>query len=321
MIIELIFLPFAIIGGIKNGIVKAAFLAVVFSVIIWMSVLLYGMFYSIYIPKSQHVYPVHFYTEQTRCPHGMCHFPVAMVALSKPGYGEPLVVRQRYKIILELEMPESEANQRTGMFTVKLDMLSKDGEVVRSSLRSGVLRYKSLLVRLLYTLLYIPLFLFGSSEEKQVVSVGLFDRYEEEPGRPSMHARVEIRSEFIEIYSASLKIYADFAGLRYFLYYWPLTSAVIGISTNTFFVCAVAVLSWLRLAPGERRTARPSPSEDGSEICSSAVADEAGQPDTVREAAIAEATSAVRRTRRDLEHLDGTARRRALNEPAGATGT
>lgn len=44
----------------------------------------------------------------------------------------------------------------------------------------GVLRYKSTMVRLISTLTYIPMLMFGSAEEKQIVSVLLFDRYEED---------------------------------------------------------------------------------------------------------------------------------------------
>ena len=34
---------------------------------------------------------------------------------------------------------------------------------------------------------------------------------------------------------------------RYFLYYWPLTSAIFGISLNFFLLSMVAILSWLQL--------------------------------------------------------------------------
>lgn len=43
-----------------------------------------------------------------------------------------------------------------------------------------MLRYKSALVRLFSTMTYIPMLMFGSAEEKQTVSVLLFDRYEED---------------------------------------------------------------------------------------------------------------------------------------------
>lgn len=101
-----------------------------------------------------------------------------------------------------------------GMFTVKIDMITEQGEVVRSSLRSGVLRYKSALVRLFSTMTYIPMLMFGSAEEKQTVSVLLFDRYEEDYERPATQASIVIRNKFIEVYTATLKIYADFTGLR-----------------------------------------------------------------------------------------------------------
>ncbi|KAG0410088.1 hypothetical protein HPB47_012800 [Ixodes persulcatus] len=267
------------------------------------------------------------------CPEGFCDYPVANVTVVRPGYGEYLARGQRYKIYLDLEMPESDANQRIGMFTVKIDMITETGEVVRSSLRSGVLRYKSTMVRLISTLTYIPMLMFGSAEEKQIVSVLLFDRYEEDYERPATQASIVIRNKFIEVYTATLKIYADFTGLRYLLYNWPLCSALIGISTNFFFVALVALLSWQRLAPAKpRRRRRLSRRQSGS---SARTEDENGrcdgyanygsscaffllisvsgesledeeQPDLVKETIEAQEAVVRRRRQRDLEELNET---------------
>ncbi|XP_064486176.1 seipin-like [Ornithodoros turicata] len=242
-----------------------------------------------------------------------------------PLQDQHLMPGQKYKIFLELEMPESEANQRIGMFTVKLDMLSKEGNVVRSSLRSGSLRYKSFVVRLFYTLLYIPMFLFGSAEEKQVVLIGLFESYEEPYMQPSTHAEVELRNEFIEVYTATLKIYADFSGLRYILYYWPLLSALVGISTNVCFICMVSVLSWIRFAPIRERQPKPPTSEaddnedkeQSSNTEETSAAPDEGQSDVVQETASTSRTT-VRR-RRDLEQRDCAVLNQVLDEAEAAT--
>lgn len=63
IIFSLLRLPFAVVGGIKHVIVQSFFIAVVFSVITWSSILLYGMFYWSYIPKSSHIFPVHLHFE------------------------------------------------------------------------------------------------------------------------------------------------------------------------------------------------------------------------------------------------------------------
>lgn len=105
-----------------------------------------------------------------------------------------------------------------------------------------------------------------------------------------------IRNSHIEVYMATLKIYADFTGLRYLLYNWPLTSAVVGISTNFFFVSLVALLSWNHLAPAKpkpRRSPtdkkRPSngkkkPEEQGDEAEDDTASDvSSNPPDLVKE--------------------------------------
>ena len=51
---------------------------------------------------------------------------------------------------------------------------------------------------------------------------------------------------FAEIYDAELIIHAKFSGLRYFMFYYPLTSAVIGSSLNLAILSLVVALSWFR---------------------------------------------------------------------------
>lgn len=58
---------------------------------------------------------------------------------------------------------------------------------------------------------------------------------------------VEIQSRHIELYSAVLHIHAHFTGLRYLMFHWPVLSAIVGISSNLFFIVLVCLLSWLRL--------------------------------------------------------------------------
>lgn len=91
------------------------------------------------------------------------------------------MVGQPYRVILELEMPESEANQQLGMFMVCVDLKDRDGEEIARSCRSAMLHYKSYIHHILSTLVYSPFLLSGSTEEKQVVHVELFSSFEEDP--------------------------------------------------------------------------------------------------------------------------------------------
>lgn len=55
---------------------------------------------------------------------------------------------------------------------------------------------------------------------------------------------VEIQSRFVEFYSATMMINAHLSGLRYVMFHWPILSAVLGISTNLFFIALICVLSY-----------------------------------------------------------------------------
>lgn len=240
------------IGDVKRGAYKFLFALVTFNILVWLSVFLYGMFYYLYIPAVAHFRPVYFHFDSL-CSNDTCNFPVANVSLVKRGQDQLLSRGQQYIIVLDLEMPESETNQNIGMFMVKLEMIARNGEIVKYSCRSGVLHFKSHLHRILRTLFFAPLLLSGTFEEKQLVSVSLFEHYEEDPTRPAFSSRIEIQSHSIEIYAATLRIHAEFTGLRYFMYYWPIFSAVLGIGTNFFFLAMISLFSWFRflLAKGD----------------------------------------------------------------------
>jgi len=91
------------------------------------------------------------------------------------------MVGQPYRIVLEMEMPESQANQNTGMFMVCADLKDADYESVGRSCRSAILHYKSFLHHAITTFVFAPFLLSGSAEEKQIVSVELFTRFQEDP--------------------------------------------------------------------------------------------------------------------------------------------
>ncbi|XP_037500564.1 seipin isoform X2 [Rhipicephalus sanguineus] len=279
MILSLLRLPLAVVNSVRQLVSQTFFVAVLFSVITWTSILLYGVFYWNYIPKSSHVYPVHLHFESRACPAGFCDFLMANVTIVRLGQDDYLARGQRYKIYLDLEMPESEANQRIGMFTVGLDMISEDGEVLKSTHRST---------------------------------------------KPATQAGLVIRNSHIEVYTATLKIYADFTGLRYLLYNWPLTSAVVGISTNFFFVSLVALLSWNHLTPTakpkpHRRSSadrkegaeKDKPEDDADETEDDTSSDaSSGQPDIVKET-----KDAKIRKRKELDEKTG----KTLRQLFGAT--
>ncbi|KAI7801582.1 hypothetical protein IRJ41_017471 [Triplophysa rosa] len=189
----------------------------------------------------------------------MCSFPVANVSLLKNGKHEVMTYSQPYQITLELEMPESPANQQLGMFLVKMSPYSKTGQIIDVSARSAMLHYRSSLLQALDTMMFSPMLLSGVSEQKQSVMVELYSEFRVDSYKPTAGAVIEIHSQNIQIYGANLYIFAHFTGIRYLLYHFPLTSALIGVMSNFAFLSLIMVLSYLQFSLGDLR----SPGEEG----------------------------------------------------------
>lgn len=142
------------------------------------------------------------------------------------------MVGQAYRVIIEIDMPESTQNIDLGMFMVCGEMRDSESMLRGHSCRSGMMRYKSPIIRTLSTWAYSPLFILGLKEEYQKVQVEIFSQYLEQRHHPITDVYVEIQSHKIQFYSVSLHILADFTGLRYIMYNWPVLSATIGKLRN-----------------------------------------------------------------------------------------
>ncbi|XP_035524738.1 seipin-like isoform X2 [Morone saxatilis] len=237
---------------------------VVFSMVfllLWIAAFLYGSFYYSYMPTAAFSTPVHYhYRTDCESPASfLCSYPVANVSLMK-NKKHVLTFGQAYRISLQLEMPDSPSNRELGMFMIKTVCFSRDGGQVASSARSSMLRYRSDLLRHLGTLLFLPAFLSGAAEQKQMLEVELFSDYTDDPYIPSVTAVIEILSNKVQIYSSHLYIYAHFTGIRYLLFNFPLLSALVGVSSNFIFLSLLFLLSYMRLllsvewAPTQLRT-------------------------------------------------------------------
>ncbi|XP_045430063.1 seipin [Pipistrellus kuhlii] len=216
--------------------------------LIWMSVFLYGSFYYSYMPAISHITPVHFHY-RTDCDSStayLCSFPVANVSLVKGGRDRVLMYGQPYRVVLELEVPESPVNQDLGMFLVTISCYTRGGRVISTSSRSVMLHYRSNLLQTLDTLVFSSVLLFGFSEQKQLLEVELYPEYRENSYVPTTGAIIELQSKRIQLYGASLRIHAHFSGLRYLLYNFPITCAFIGVTSNFTFLSVIVLFSYLQ---------------------------------------------------------------------------
>ncbi|CAH2061936.1 unnamed protein product, partial [Iphiclides podalirius] len=200
------------------------------------------------MPNVTHIRPVHLQFKPCEEQMGMCSFPSAHVQLTRQS--NLLMSGQPYRIKLILDMPETQVNKDLGMFMVCAQMRGKGGVFISSSCRSSMLRHRSRLHQLIRTTVFAPLLLGGLDEEKQQVQVELFSDFVDDPELPVTDVYVELQSRFAQTYACELHIQAHFTGLRYLMYYWPRTSAVVGISSNLFFVSLIFVLSWYHLQDG-----------------------------------------------------------------------
>ncbi|KAM4621743.1 seipin-like [Polymixia lowei] len=231
--------------------------------LLWTASFLYASFYYSYMPKAVYSTPVH-YHYRTDCESSafLCSYPMANISLLRNGKNQAMTSGQAYQISLELEMPDSPANQELGMFMVRMTCYSREGRKVASSARSArqllstgssrftMLRYRSGMLTTMKTLLFLPAFLTGAAEQKQLLDVLIFSDYTDNPYAPSTTAIIEILSNKVQIYSAHLYIHAHFTGIRYLLFTFPLTSALVGVSSNFIFLSMLLVFSYMRLLLG-----------------------------------------------------------------------
>ncbi|XP_037531723.1 seipin-like [Nematolebias whitei] len=220
---------------------------------------LYGSFYYSYMPKAAFSTPVHYYyRSDCESPTSFsCSYPVANISLLR-NKKHALTFGQVYRIYLQMEMPDSPTNQQVGMFMIKTACFSQDGGQVAASTRSasqlqkasssrvGMLRYRSDLLNTLGTLLFLPAFLSGAAEQKQVLEVELFSEYVDDPYSPSVAVFIEIISSKVQIYSSHLYVHAHFTGIRYLLFYFPILSAFVGVFSNFIFLSFLFILSYTR---------------------------------------------------------------------------
>lgn len=154
------------------------------------------------------------------------------------------MVGQPYKVLVNIDMPETPQNQDVGMFMVCAEMRDQSTSLRGHSCRSAMLRYKSPLLNTLITWIMSPLLILGIREQKQIIPVELFSDYLDEKTYPVTDIYVEIQNKAIQFYEVNLQITAQLSGLRFFMFHWPVLSATIGISTNLFVILLICLLSW-----------------------------------------------------------------------------
>jgi len=208
------------------------------------SLFMYGTFYYAYMPKEIHEVDVNFQFDPCVDTMGMCSFPNATVNLD--GRKQRLMTGQPYSINLLLEVPDSPTNQALGMFMSCLHIHTKDRKSIGDTCKSNILEFRSELLRVIETLFFSPFLLMGSSTQRQWINVNYFNEFMDDPHSPATDITLVLRSKFMQVYSASLQVHAEFAGLRHIMYHHPILSTVVGVSSNMFILAVIILISWSR---------------------------------------------------------------------------
>ncbi|KAJ8919999.1 hypothetical protein NQ315_006529 [Exocentrus adspersus] len=243
------------VNNIREILLRGTVIVFITALLVWLSIFMYIAFYYVYVPTISHERPVHLKFkpcgagDSYKHIKGICSFPSAHVQLTKQS--QLLMMGQPYKVHLDLDMPESPTNRQLGMFMVCVDFRGKRGQLLANSCRSAMLHYRGPLLDTIYKIVFSPFFVLGSAEEKQNVHIELFSDYEETEQEPVTDIYVEVQSRFIEIYSAKFAVNAQFSGLRYVMFHWPILSAALGITANLFFIALTCMMSWYQIIHSE----------------------------------------------------------------------
>jgi seipin len=240
---------------VGKGVAK---LAAASFLVFWLSATLYGVFYYTYMPKISFEVPAHLQYDP-ECSGGKksCVYPTASFGLQHPRTGEDFFrVGQDYELVLQLEMPESQVNQDVGLFMAELSLNNQKMAAVTTVQRSTSLKYKSCLLKTLETLIFVPLYLTGHKTEVQTITVPM-GAFSPSPSNIVTRGIVTLKSRDVAAYSAKFISHAKFEGIRYWLFYYPITVSVLAtLSIFAFFMVFFVLGSFVKDMTSSIRASR-----------------------------------------------------------------
>ncbi|KAF9906488.1 Berardinelli-Seip congenital lipodystrophy 2 (seipin) [Lobosporangium transversale] len=236
-------------SALHRKIIKFFVGLIVLLLLVGVSLFAYLSFYWVYIPQRGHVGQVHLQYDRPTLPGIVPSPPSAEVDFSRGGrYTQFLRADQAYDISVNLHVPTSEKNVAIGNFMVVVTLLRVDGTAIMTSSRPAILTYQSLPLKLMRTAWRaVPLVLEWSKED-QVLRVPLVENYVEDAVNPVARARVEISSPDLQVYKTTIHIDAHFHGLRYFMYYYKVSTALVFMAVFIFWEIIFSVITWQVLA-------------------------------------------------------------------------
>ncbi|KAJ1815428.1 hypothetical protein LPJ75_002374, partial [Coemansia sp. RSA 2598] len=206
-------------AGVRLMLAGAALVVIVLS-----SVSLYAIFYRLYVPTLLHQAPAYLQYDRT----GVANTTAVVNFVPEKNY-KFLSTSQAYAVALDLRVPTSEENRRLGNFMVSLELCNGKGVPVHQSSRPAILPYRSGLMWHLRTLVQSPLLLLSWWQEEESLHIDMIDVMYDRHFSPINFARISL-SKPLQVYDATIVIRAQFTGLRYWMYYWRLPTALVFVS-------------------------------------------------------------------------------------------
>ncbi|KAI8882325.1 DUF1226-domain-containing protein [Backusella circina FSU 941] len=224
---KIIFAPTA-----QRAVVKTAMMGMTISWILMTSLVAYVTFYRYYVPPIAHVHPIWFQyasRETLVGPHAWMDLSTMM---------PPLRHEQTYDVSIQLHVPTSNINFDIGNFMVDLKLQTSNGTTIVESSRPTILRYQSQMQRVIRVFTNVLPLLVGVADESQKLRIKLVEDYMESKHHPISQVAISISDPNIQIYDAKLQIIASFRGLRYYMYFYY-------ISTGFTFVTSFAIIEFI----------------------------------------------------------------------------
>lgn len=127
------------------------------------------------------------------------------------------------------------------------DTLANAPTVLARSRRPAILTYRSYVIEHVHRLLRLPLYLIGWHTESEYLEISMMEGVEFERGVKSVptSVKVEIRAKYpLEVYTVAVRLSAKMEGLRWIMYRYWLSSAVLGITLFWSVEMAVLLCTW-----------------------------------------------------------------------------
>ncbi|KAJ2664705.1 hypothetical protein IWW48_000652 [Coemansia sp. RSA 1200] len=254
-------------------VVRMMLVGAALSVVVFTSVALYGIFYRLYVPQLLHESPVYFHYP-AHSDAGGSNTTAVVTFVPESDY-KFLSTSQAYRVSLELEVPTSDTNQQVGSFMVYLELQTRQGVVVGQSARPAIMRYRSRMVRVMQTAVRAVPLALGLWREVDHLHVELVDVLYDRHFSPITSAHIAL-SKPLQVYGARLVICAQFSGLRYWMYYWRLSTAIVFIAAAVVWQTLLTAGAWSVFESYTARSASRLESKDAVLSASRSLTEDTG---------------------------------------------